>query len=106
MVVEGDFFHRYDRFEMRALIEQRAAEGRNDFSHFGPEANLFAELEALFRVYGQSGTGKFRTYIHNEEDAQRHGVPSGKFTPWGRRAGGLDLLFYEGLHGAVVTDDG
>ena len=30
--------------------------------------------------------------------------PSGTFTPWGEFAPGSDLLFYEGLHGCVVTD--
>jgi phosphoribulokinase len=39
------------------------------FSHFGPEANLFEELETLFRVYGESGTGKARKYLHQEEEA-------------------------------------
>ncbi|MGH3597313.1 MAG: phosphoribulokinase, partial [Mycobacterium sp.] len=58
--VEGDSFHRYDRVEMKAAIAEAHARGDHTFSHFGPEANLFEELEELFRVYGETGTGKVR----------------------------------------------
>ena len=55
----GRRFHRYDRKEMRARLEQRpSSERRTHFSHFGPEANLFEELEQLFRDYGETGTGQ------------------------------------------------
>ena len=47
-IVEGDSFHRYDRMSMRARMKEEAEAGNNNFSHFGPEANLLAELEALF----------------------------------------------------------
>ena len=57
-IVEGDSFHRYDRKEMKAKMAEAAAAGNQHFSHFGPEANLLAELEALFRTYGETGTGK------------------------------------------------
>ena len=57
-IVYGDAFHRYDRDEMRARMEEAQAKGETNFSHFGPEANLFEELETLFRVYGEAGTGK------------------------------------------------
>src|SRR5271166_4502261 len=43
VIVEGDAFHRYDRAEMRALIEEGNARGNSHVSHFGPEANLFEE---------------------------------------------------------------
>ena len=67
VIVHGGAFHRYDRNEMRV---QRAAAQHNDrmhFSRFGPEANLFEELETLFCVYGESGTGKVRKYVHDEK---------------------------------------
>ena len=47
--VEGDSFHRYDRAQMKAAIADAKARGDHSFSHFGPEANLFKELEELFR---------------------------------------------------------
>ena len=103
-IVEGDSFHRYDRAAMREVIKEAAAEGRN-ISHFGPEANLICELARLFREYGQSGTGKRRYYIHNEEEAALHQQPSGTFTDWADLDEGTDLLLYEGLHGAMITDD-
>jgi phosphoribulokinase len=102
-IVEGDAFHRYDRREMKERVAEAQRSGRG-LSHFGPEANLFAELEALFRGYGESGRGRVRTYLHDEEAAERHGQAPGTFTPWRDLAPGTDLLFYEGLHGGVVAD--
>lgn len=102
--VEGDSFHRYDRTEMKERMARALAEGDHTLSHFGPEANLFEDLEELFRVFGDSGTGKFRRYLHNAEEAACHGQPPGTFTPWEALGPDADLLFYEGLHGAVKTD--
>jgi phosphoribulokinase len=103
-IVYGDAFHRYDRDGMRAKMEEAQAKGATNFSHFGPEANLFEELETLFRVYGESGIGKVRKYLHEEEEAALHQQRAGTFTPWEDLPAGTDMLFYEGLHGAVVTD--
>jgi phosphoribulokinase len=103
-VIEGDCFHRFDRASMQAALEQAEAGGRN-LTHFGPEGNLFRELETLFREYSERGTGLRRYYVHNEQQAARHGQPPGTFTPWEDLAPGTDLLFYEGLHGALVTDE-
>ena len=105
VLVEGDAFHRYDRTEMRAKMEDYAKKQRNDFSHFGPEANLFAELESLFRDYAQHGTGRTRKYLHDDEEAAPYGLKPGVFTPWENIERGSDVLFYEGLHGAVVDGD-
>ena len=102
--VEGDAFHRYDRTEMRERIAEETARGNLHFSHFGPENNLFEELEALFRAYSASGGGRTRRYLHSEEEAAPYGQKPGTFTAWEDLPRGTDLLFYEGLHGAVVTD--
>lgn len=103
--VEGDSFHRYDRVEMKAAIGEAHARGdHNTFSHFGPEANLFEELEELFRAYGKTGTGKVRKYLHDAAEATAYGQQPGTFTPWEELSGDTDMLFYEGLHGAIVTD--
>ncbi len=101
-LVEGDSFHRYDRLEMQRQLEQAYAEGRN-LSHFGPEGNLFDRLEALFMEYSEHGTGLRRYYLHDWEEAGRYGQEPGTFTPWAQIPTGTDLLFYEGLHGGVVT---
>ncbi len=103
-IVEGDSFHRFDRYEMREKMKQAEAAGNRHFSHFGPEANLFEELEQLFRQYGENGTGRVRKYLHNEEEAEPYKQKPGTFTAWEDIPPGTDLLFYEGLHGAVVTD--
>ncbi|MEJ2128683.1 MAG: phosphoribulokinase [Woeseiaceae bacterium] len=102
-IVEGDSFHRFDRAGMRKVIQEAASEGRN-ISHFGPDANLICDLAKLFREYGKSGTGKRRFYVHNEEEAALHKTPSGTFTDWTNLDEGTDLLLYEGLHGAMVTE--
>jgi phosphoribulokinase len=103
--IEGDSFHRHDRGEMKAAMEQARARGDHAFSHFGPEANLFDQLEELFRTYGETGTGKVRRYLHDEAEAAPYGQQPGTFTPWEELPAESDLLFYEGLHGAVVTDE-
>jgi phosphoribulokinase len=103
-IVEGDSFHRYNRVEMKTAIAEAAKSGNNHFTHFGPEANLFEELESLFRGYGETGTGKVRKYLHNEEEAAPYNQEPGTFTPWEDLPPNTDLLFYEGLHGAVVTE--
>jgi len=103
-IVEGDAFHRYDRQEMRAKMAEKTEEGGRIFSHFGPDGNLFEELEKLFRVYGETGSGRIRKYLHDDDEAAPYGQPPGTFTPWEDIPPGTDLLFYEGLHGAVATE--
>ncbi|MBE2260808.1 MAG: phosphoribulokinase [Candidatus Accumulibacter sp.] len=104
-IIEGDSFHRYDRLEMRAKMAETGLAGDHHFSHFGPEANLLAELEGLFREYGESGRGRSRHYVHDDAEAERYGAPPGTFTDWCDLPEGTDLLFYEGLHAAAVTGD-
>jgi phosphoribulokinase len=101
-LVEGDAFHRYDRIAMRAAMKAaETGEGPN-LSHFGPEANLFHELDELFGQYGENGSGRTRRYLHNDEEAAPFAQPQGTFTPWQDIVpDSSDLLFYEGLHGAA-----
>ncbi len=101
-IVEGDGFHRYDRKQMDEVATRAEAKGHH-VTHFGPEGNMFEELEALFREYSDNGTGKRRYYIHNDQEAVRYGSQPGSLTPWEPLPKDSDLLFYEGLHGGVVT---
>jgi phosphoribulokinase len=103
VVIEGDSFHRFDRKAMKEEVAKAAKAGDNHLSHFGPEANLLHELENLFKTYGETGSGKRRYYLHNAEEAEPYKQEPGTFTPWADLPPS-DLLFYEGLHGAVVTD--
>jgi phosphoribulokinase len=102
-IIEGDSFHRYDRKEMRARQLEAEKAGNRHFSHFGAENNLFPELERLFHSYAESGTGKRRKYLHDPVEAAPYNQEPGTFTPWEDLPEGTDLLFYEGLHGAVKT---
>jgi phosphoribulokinase len=104
-VIEGDSFHRYDRQEMKLRMAEAEKAGNQHFSHFGPENNLFAELEQLFHSYAECGSGRQRKYLHNAEEAAPYGQAPGTFTPWEALPADTDLLFYEGLHGAVVTPE-
>jgi len=70
-VVEGDSYHRFERMEMKKAMAEALSKGEN-FSHFGPEANLFDKLEELFRVYGETGGGQKRYYLHSPEEAAEH----------------------------------
>ncbi len=109
-VIEGDSMHSLGRVEFKAAMQKAEAAGNKHFSHFGPEANDFEGLANIFKTYGKTGGGKKRYYIHSDEEAaalnKRLGtnLKPGEFTPWEDIPKGTDLLFYEGLHGLVVTD--
>lgn len=102
--IEGDAFHRYDRAAMKAELQSRLDAGDATFSHFSYEANELEKLEDIFRTYGKTGEGETRHYVHDDREAARWGTAPGSFTDWARFESGSDLLFYEGLHGAVVND--
>ena len=103
--VEGDSFHAFDRAQMKEKLAE--AEKIHDYhlSHFGPTTNLFPDLEKLFHDYSMTGTGKVRKYLHDYEEAKPYNQPPGTFTAWEDLQDKTDLLFYEGLHGAVKTDE-
>jgi phosphoribulokinase len=102
--IEGDAFHRYDRETMPRAAAEAASRGNLNLSHFGAEANLLEELELLFKTYGEIGTGRARHYVHDGVEAELHGASPGTFTAWEEVPFGTDLMFYEGLHGAAITD--
>jgi len=107
-VIEGDSYHRYNRAEMKAVMELARGEEQAHFSHFGEEANLFKELQDTYRRYAEDGSGQWRLYLHNQEECEPYadlGLKPGEFTPWRDFEPETDLLFYEGLHGCVVKGD-
>jgi len=109
-VIEGDSFHSLGRAEYKAAVKEAEAKGNKHISHFGPEANDFEALANLFKTYGKTGKGKRRYYIHSDEEAAQFNTQlktklnAGEFTPWEDLPAPTDMLFYEGLHGLVVTD--
>ncbi len=106
VIIEGDSFHRYDRAAMKDAMAKAETENDKMFSHFGANANLFDKLEDLFKAYGETGTGQKRLYLHSDEEAEAYeGLNPGQFTPWEDIPAGSDIMFYEGLHGGVVTED-
>ncbi|MFK5984946.1 MAG: phosphoribulokinase [Pseudomonadota bacterium] len=103
-IIEGDSYHRYDRKSMKKMADQHHAEGKN-FSHFGPEANVFDKLAETFKTYGETGMCGRRYYLHSEEEAVAYPQNPGEFTEWEKIPAETDLLFYEGLHGGVKDGD-
>jgi len=104
-VIEGDSFHRFDRNEMKQRQLDAEKKGNKHFSHFGSDNNLFAELEGLFRSYGETGAGKRRRYLHDPAEAAPYRQEPGTFTAWEDLPSDTHMLFYEGLHGAIVTPE-
>ena len=104
-IIEGDSYHRFDRKEMKVKMAEAEAAGNLNFSPFGADSNLFDEIESLFRTYSKTGTGKSRKYLHNAEEAAPYQQEPGTFTAWETLPEKTDMLFYEGLHGAVVTPE-
>jgi phosphoribulokinase len=110
-VIEGDSLHSLDRMAFRAAAAEAAKAGNNTFSHFGPEANHFDKIEAMFKSYGETGMCKRRYYVHSEEEAEEHNkhfklndLKPGVFTPWEDIEPNSDLLLYEGLHGLALDE--
>lgn len=102
--MEGDSFHNFTRAEMEVLIRKSQAENRN-LSYFGSEANDFPKLEECFRTYGETGQGLTRSYLHTFDEAVPFNQMPGTFTAWRPLPENTDILYYEGLHGGVVTED-
>ncbi len=110
-IIEGDSFHSLSRIQFREAVKKAEEAGDKHFSHFGPKANHFDKIEALFKSYGETGGGQKRFYIHSDEEAAFHNkrlntqLVAGEFTPWEAVPVGTDLLFYEGLHGLAVDGE-
>jgi phosphoribulokinase len=109
-VLEGDSFHSLTRAEFKDAVEEADSNNQRAPSHFGPEANHFDKIEETFRLYGETGMCKRRYYVHSAPEATEFNarlgtkLQPGEFTPWEDIPAGSDILFYEGLHGGVVTD--
>lgn len=109
VIIEGDSFHKYERAAMKEEVAKSTAAGKV-LTHFSEFANHFDKLATLFKQYGINGGGQKRYYIHSDDEADEHNsnlgtkLNPGQFTPWQDIESNTDLMFYEGLHGGVVTD--
>jgi phosphoribulokinase len=101
--VEGDCFHKFSRPEMDVAVRKAKEQGKH-ISYFGAEANDFGALESSFASYAETGIAKVRRYLHSFDEAVPYNQLPGTFTPWQDLRADTDLLFYEGLHGGVVTE--
>ncbi len=109
VIIEGDSFHKYQRSDMKKEVKKSIKKGKI-LTHFSEHANYFDKLYQLFDEYSRNGTGKKRYYIHSNDEAKKHNkhfdlkLIEGQFTPWEDIDPNSDLMFYEGLHGGVITD--
>lgn len=101
--IAGDSFHLYSRQEMKSAIALAERQGQH-ISYLSPEANDLAMLERTFSQYGRYGHGQLRHYLHTLDEAKGWGQVPGTFTPWEAFPANSDMLFYEGLHGGIVTE--
>ena len=100
--VHGDAFLKYDQDEMSRFMMQAEAQGR-PVSCYGPELNDFGALESLFEKYSNTGCGRYRSIV-TTENSDRFDHPIGSFSEWQDVSENTDLLFYEGMHGGVVSN--
>jgi phosphoribulokinase len=59
----------------------------------------------LVHGFAADGSGQQRAYVPTEKEAAIHESEPGTFTDWQPLPDGCNLLFYEGLHGALVTEE-
>ena len=77
-----------------------AEEAERGNKHFAISARNKPVRGARNSGYGESGTGTVRHYVHDHEEARSTAqIPAP--SPNDAAARKMDLLFYEGLHGAA-----
>ncbi len=103
--IEGDAFHRYNRVEMRTQDGGGGRARQQAFQPFQPGNQSVRGagdgVSRLRRVRHRNARGTTSTTTTRPSC---YGAAPGTFTEWGALPEKSDLLFYEGLHGAVVTD--
>jgi len=99
--VEGDSYRRFNHLDMERLTAEKESRGES-ISHFGPEANLFEELELQLKSFSEKGVCNKRKYITKDSDLCLG--KRGTFTEWHEIKSDNDILVYEGFHGGVVSN--
>jgi len=82
-VVEGDSYHRFERGPIEAEDAKALRSGVN-FSHFGPEANVFDKLEELSAPTAK--TGKRRRSATTCQPRRKAASHNGRLAPAGSRS--------------------
>ena len=100
-------FHRYDRDEMK---ERRrpppSARATPTSATSGPSRTCSASWRRSSAATARPAPAMRRKYLHDDDEAAPLRPGAGHLHAAGRTCPpGTDLLFYEGLHGAVVTPE-
>ena len=104
-IVEGDAFHRFNRVEMKAAMAEATRQGNATLQPLRSGGNLFERAgDAVPRL-----RRKRRGRVAQVSARRARGGAVQRRSPAPSRPGrtcrpSTDLLFYEGLHGGVVTD--
>jgi phosphoribulokinase len=104
-VIEGDSFHRYDRKEMRARMAEAEQAGNKHFSHFGPDNNLLASSKTCSAATARPAPASAASTCTTPKRRHRTSRSPAPSRPGRTCPRDTDMLFYEGLHGAVVTPE-
>ncbi len=99
--VEGECFFRYSQAEEEKRIRE-SWQTNQPLSIYGPQLNDFYQLQSLLAGYAEQGRGRIRHRLSAQEAATL-GCDVGDFSDY-QPLPDSDLLFYEGLHGAVVAN--
>ena len=106
MSIEGDAFHRFNRADMKAELDTPHRPRAIRPSRISPmRPTNWRSWRTCSATYGETGKGRTRHYVHDDGRSRTDRRAPGKFTGWAPFDDGSDLLFYEGLHGAVVNDE-
>jgi len=94
-----------DRAEMKRVMATEAGPGQSAFQPFWARGQSLCgargDLQAVRQDWQRAHPSLRATTTRK---AKVHGLPAGNFNALGSFPEKCDLLFYEGLHGAVVTD--
>ena len=100
--IEGDAFHRFDRMRC-ATMAAEALKGNGHFSHFGLEPTSSPSSRRCSGTMAAAPAARGTTCTTTAKRSAT--APAGHLHRWQTLPDGTDLLFYEGLHGAVVTEE-
>ena len=103
--IEGDAFHRYDRVDMRKVMAEEEAKGNSAFQPFRPDRQSARRARGgVSRTTAKPAPRRRGITSMTRTRRELYGRAPGTFTDWKPLPANTELLFYEGLHGALVTD--
>ena len=105
-IVEGDAFHRYDRVAMRENMKDAEDGRQQELQPLRPGLEPVRRPRGAVQELCAERPGPFpHATSMTPRRQQKYGWPARHVHAWADIGEGSDLLFYEGLHGAVKTEE-